>query len=141
MPRPFVFVMHETNRKLRGHAFLPGAKELAKLPKPHAQDKAPAPERIAHLHYFGGPFDLWVVEGQPDLEDPEDPDFEFFGYVALSHMPEGAEWGYQSARYLERQVLTGPPGLSFVIERDCYWDPRPMWQCERSGLTLPGAGR
>jgi hypothetical protein len=127
------FTMHETNRTLRGHGFLPEPAELARLPKLYAQDAVPPQDTMIYLHYFGGPFDFWVAEGQPDHSDPEEPDFEFFGYVRYEHMPDGAEWGYQSARYLEEQVFR-PRGFPFVVERDIRWKPKPMWECHRSGL-------
>jgi hypothetical protein len=122
----------ETQRTRRGHAFMPPEVELVKLPRIYGQEKVRAEDKIAYLHYFGGPFDFWVTEGGP-VDGPNGRDFEFFGYTLIDGMNDCAEWGYQMASDMEQQVFQ-PRGLPFVIERDCWWKPRPMWECDRTDL-------
>lgn len=127
-PHPMV----ETQRVLRGHEFLPPARARAQIPGCYGQDHIPPADKTIHAHYFGGPYDLWVTEMWQ--EDDEPGQWRAFGYVRFVHMPENAEWGYQSLNELEQLRATGPDGTPVIIERDVAWQPKPMWACDGSGI-------
>lgn len=113
--------MDETQRKRRGHAFLPPKAVLSKLPNLYGTEGAPFEHKTIWAHYFGGPFDWYIAELDPETN-------EAFGYTRRSDYPDGAEWGYISLTELEG--LTGRIQLgdySFTkaaVERDVHWKPR-----------------
>ena len=102
----------ETQRKRRGHAFLPPAD--IEIPPLGATDETKAANKLIPLHYFSAGGDWWVAELDREAG-------EAFGYVKLTAYPEGAEWGYFDLAELEQlNVLHG----LVIIERDLYWTPR-----------------
>jgi hypothetical protein len=101
----------ETQRKRRGHAFLPPENILAKIPRLYGAEKDDDP--VVWLHYFCASGDWWVTE-------VDQRNWEAFGYAKLAAFPGGAEWGYIDLEELEE--LNVHHGL-VIVERDCYWTP------------------
>ncbi len=93
------------------------------LPK-HLEETLPAlggqegmgEEAIAHVKFFT-PWSHWTWYASE--YDPKDR--LFFGLVVGDY----TEYGYFSLDELES--VSGPEGLR--IERDLYWDPRPIREC------------
>lgn len=85
------------------------------LPPLYAQESSKDP--IVHLKFFtpDANWTWYVTEGSPRGDD-----FIFFGYV----IGLDSEWGYFSLAELES--VRGPLGLP--IERDLYFEPRPLSQ-------------
>ena len=74
------------------------------------------------LKFFGGSSWTWYVQDGKKLPNG---DWEFFGKVVSSLCPEG-ELGY--FRLSELQAVRFPP-FNLGIERDMYWHPKPISQC------------
>lgn len=111
----------ETQRDRRGHNFYPPKSVLKKIPALYATDgTTPLAEKTIHLHYFGGPYDAWIAEFDPETGMA-------FGYVEIGGHGEG-EWG--SVYLPEVEELNLQRGL-IVIERDLYWEPVPFSQALR----------
>jgi hypothetical protein len=101
----------ETQRRRRGHNFFPPQSIAKKVPALYTTD-AQGVDAIVHLHYFGGSADWYITEAN----------FEtglVFGWAELA--PGCGEWGYSNLPEMEA-VNTG----LIVIERDLYWEPKPM---------------
>lgn len=92
-----------------------------KLPILYSQENIEDP--ICSLKYFtpDSSFSWFILEG----EKQEDGDWLFFAKVVSSLCPEG-ELGY--VRLSELQSIRGP--LNLGIERDLYWEPKPISQCK-----------
>ena len=103
--------MLETQRKRRGHNFLPP--KTVKVPGIMATDGIPVADKSIPLHYFCASGDWYIAEA--DFETGE-----AFGYAKLAAYPDGAEWGYIDLNELEQLNVHG--GL-VIVERDCYWTP------------------
>lgn len=101
--------MQETQRKRRGHNFLPP--KSVKVPALMSTDGIPFAEKSIPLHYFSAAGDWWIAEADFDSG-------EAFGYVKLAAYPDGAEWGYIDLNELER--LNVHHGL-VIVERDMHW--------------------
>jgi hypothetical protein len=101
----------ETQRKRRGHAFLPPKAVLKKVPALYGQEGA-GESATVHVHYFLGGWDWYLTE--------LDSDGTGFGLVKSPMMPEG-EYGYVSLQELE-ELRAG----IFVVERDLDWTPVPV---------------
>jgi hypothetical protein len=134
----------ETQRKLRGHDFLPGDAELAKIPGAYETEDVRESFKKVHLHYFVPGGDWWLVEvWQEDAgSDTEPPLWMGFGYTRFASMPEGAEWGYVSLNELEelnvRPPLPDPPPYpqayiaivpQIIVERDLGFTPQLAHKC------------
>lgn len=113
--------MLETQRKRRGHAFLPPKAILRRVPLLYDTDSTPAEDKMIWIHYFAAGSDYWIAE----LDSVA---CEAYGYARHAHHPEGAEWGYICLPDLEQISLPGRindrrvPGL-IIIERDMHWTP------------------
>jgi hypothetical protein len=115
----------ETQRRRRGHAFLPPRDQLNAIPELYATEKdGPLEHRTIHAHYFAGGCDWWVAE----LDRVE---WIAFGYAQI----QMGEWGNFSLTEIERVNVAGRivtnggqmrrvPGL-VVVERELDWTPRP----------------
>lgn len=108
-------VRRELNRARRGHNFFPPVAVERKVPALGANDvpDMDVEDAIVHLHYFSPSGDWYVTEWNKVTG-------EAFGWAEL--MPGCGEWGYMSLPEMEA-VYAPPFG---IIERDCYWDPKPM---------------
>jgi hypothetical protein len=105
--------VNETQRKRRGHNFLPPKAVLGKTPMLRTTDGIPFDDKTIWVHYFCAAGDWWIAELDAETG-------EAFGYTSLSASPEGAEWGYVSLEELEQ--VNAHHGL-VIVERDCYWEP------------------
>ena len=103
--------MIETQRRRRGHAFMPPTSVV--IPKLGKTEKVPVGDKLIPLHYFAASGDWWIAELDRETGWA-------FGYVKLSVNPDGAEWGYIDLAELE--TLNVMNGL-VIVERDCYWTP------------------
>lgn len=113
----------DTQLERRGHTFLPPAAELAEIPTLYATKAVPTADKIVHLHYFAPNGDWWLTE--LDVEEGLG-----FGWACLNGDDQNAEWGYVSLEELEQlNVLRG----LVIVERDCYWTPKPARECELPG--------
>jgi len=108
--------VEETQRKRRGHAFLPPKAVLDKIPALYGTDSVPAEDKIVWLHYFSAASDHYITELDPETG-------EAFGYAKLASFPEGAEWGYVYLPELEQVNVSH--GL-VIVERDMHWEPKPF---------------
>ena len=107
----------DTQRRRRGHRFMPTATERRSWPSEDAR-ALPATQRTIRVHYFMGGHD-WFICGF----DTEDPDLAY-GFTIVGADISQAEWGDNSLPELE--TYSGHPPLRMVIERDCYWKPVPF---------------
>jgi len=91
------------------------------LPKLYSQEEVADP--ICQLKYFtpDSSFSWFIVEG----EKQEDGDWLFFGKV-VSHLCPDGELGYVLLSQL--QEIRGSLGLP--VERDLYFSPKELSQCE-----------
>lgn len=103
--------MEETQRRLRGHQFMPTKVQMRKIPAMGATESTPAEDKIIGAHYFCASADWYIAELDPETG-------QAFGYARLATYPEGAEWGYIDLAELEAARLR-----PFVVERDMYWSP------------------
>src|SRR5580704_14134701 len=112
--------MDETERRRRGHRFLPTQDVLRKMPKLYATDGTPAEEKTIFAHFFSAGTDHYVAEMELD---PTEGDWIAYGYTVLASQPEGQEWGYTNLRELEAVNVRTTQGLSVIVERDMHWTP------------------
>lgn len=119
----------ETQRKRRGHNFLPP--KSVKVPALYTNDDVPAEDQVVVLHYFAATGDWWLTEMGVSETNGR---LTGFGYVRLSAFPEGAEWGYVDLGELE--AVNAHHGL-VIVERDCHWTPVTMWELA-SSARWPG---
>jgi len=103
--------MIETQRKRRGHRFLPP--KSVKVPAMGTTDGIPFAEKSIPLKYFAASGDWYIAEA--DFETGE-----AFGFTKLAVYPDG-EWGYIDLNELER--LNVHRGL-VIVERDMHWTPK-----------------
>jgi DUF2958 family protein len=93
-----------TQRRRRGHDFLPPKALLKRIPQLDATaDQEPA-DTMIWLHYFGPAGDWWITELDAD-------EGYAFGYVRLSAMPDCAEWGSIDLAELEALTVTVPVSI------------------------------
>ncbi len=119
----------ETQRRLRGHAFLPPKRVLDKAPAAYATENIAAEDKTIMAHYFSGGADYYIAEmWQEPGEDGELGRWMAFGYAKLASHPEGQEWGYLDLNELEQVRGRTPQGLPVIVERDMHWDPTPFSQ-------------
>jgi hypothetical protein len=118
-------VRKQVNRARRGHNFYPPLEVERKIPALGATDNPDmdVEDTIVYLHYFSPSADWYVTEWNPVTG-------EAFGWAEL--LPGCGEWGYMSLPELESIYI--PPFT--IIERDMYWDPKPM-----SAVLKERAGR
>ena len=103
-PAPLV----ETNRRIRGHKFVPS--ESRKWPSIEEARRQSVDSVRIHAHYFVGAADWYVAGYDPQTHTA-------FGYACIGD-PMNAEWGEFSLAELEavRVGIYKQP-----IERDCYY--------------------
>ena len=119
----------DTQRRLRGHAFLPPRKVLEKAPAAYATEDIGAEDKMIIAHYFSGGADYYIAEmWQEPGEEGEPSRWMAFGYARLASHPEGQEWGYLDLDELEQVRGRTPQGLPVIVERDMHWDPAPFSQ-------------
>jgi hypothetical protein len=99
----------ETQRKRRGHAFLPPKVILKRIPRIYATENTRTENKMVWIHYFSAAGDWYVTEYDPNTG-------EAFGYARL-----GAEWGYIDLNELEQ--VNAFHGL-VIVERDMFWTPK-----------------
>lgn len=105
--------MTETQRRRRGHAFLPPKDVLRRIPAIYATENTPAADKTVWVHYFAASGDWYLTELDQETG-------EAYGYVKLAAYPEGAEWGYFDLGELEQVSVFN--GL-VIVERDMHWTP------------------
>jgi hypothetical protein len=124
--------MAETQRRLRGHDFLPPPGERRRIPGERATEHVPLAEKVIHVHYSCASADWWIAEIWR-----EDGRWLAFDYAQFASMPECAEWGLIPLDELEEtRVNVGP--LTIIVERDLDWTPVPFWRT-RAEATLSAA--
>jgi hypothetical protein len=132
----------DTQRRRRGHDFLPPKALLKRIPALGATAKQDAADTVIWLHYFGVAGDWWITELDAD-------EGYAFGYVRLANMPEFAEWGGVDLAELEALTVSLPvsvhvgykvkadgsgevvesvlkpaqPLTVVAVERDRHWTP------------------
>jgi len=91
------------------------------LPALYSQEEVADP--VCLLKYFtpDSSFTWYILEGQKQ----EDGDWLFFGKVVSSLCPEG-ELGY----VMLSQIREVRGGLGLPVERDLYFDPKPLSKCK-----------
>lgn len=104
--------MLETQRKRRGHSFMPGPD--VQVPGLYATEGTTMDDKTIAVHYFCAVGDWYVAEADFDSG-------EAFGYAKLAAYPDGAEWGYFDLSELE--TLNAHHGL-VIVERVCFWTPK-----------------
>ena len=119
----------DTQRRLRGHAFLPPMRVLDMVPGAYATEDIAAEDKTIIAHYFSGGTDYYIAEmWQEPGADGEPSRWMAFGYARLASHPEGQEWGYLDLDELEQVRGRTPQGLPVIVERDIHWDPTPFSQ-------------
>jgi hypothetical protein len=119
----------DTQRRLRGHAFLPPKRVLDKAPAAYATKNIAAEDKTIIAHYFSGGADYYIAEMWQDPgEKGELGRWMAFGYARLASHPEGQEWGYLDLNELEQVRGRTPQGLPVLVERDMHWQPSPFSQ-------------
>lgn len=108
----------EPHQGLRRHKLLP-ADARAALPPLGAQDGAGL-DATVHVKFFSplGRYTFYVTEF-----DGEDI---LYGYVLSPLGDDCDEWGEASFREIAEAFVRGIP----AIERDCYWTPCKMRECD-----------
>ena len=130
----------DTQRRLRGHAFLPPRKVLDKAPGAYATENIAAEDKTIIAHYFSGGADYYIAEmWQEPGEEGEPSRWMAFGYARLASHPEGQEWGYLDLDELEQVRGRTPQGLPVIVERDMHWEPVPFSQI--TGVEHPAKAR
>ncbi len=92
-----------------------------RLPKLYSQEDEADP--ICHLKFFtpDAQWTWYIFEG----EKQEDGDWMFFAKV-ISHICPDGELGY----VLLSQLKTVRGALGLPVERDLYWNKKPLSQCK-----------
>ena len=135
----------DTQRRLRGHAFLSPRRVLDQAPAAYATENIGAEDKMIIAHYFSGVADYSFAEmwQEPD-EEGEPSRWMVFGYARLASHPEGQEWGYPDLNELEQARRRTPRGLPVLVERDIHWQPAPLRQIKgaehRAGAMLETCG-
>ena len=111
--------MNETQRRRRGHAFMPPKAILRRVPKLYGTESTPVEDKTIWVHYFSPSGDYYVAELDPETN-------EAFGFVRYQQYPPG-EWGYISLEELEQASYTARIMGRLVpmvgVERDMHWTP------------------
>lgn len=101
--------------QLRGHAFLPDAEELRRVPPLYATERTPLADKTVWIRYFAGAACEWLVMEYDPAEEVA------FGWADLGD-PQNAELGYFSLVELRVLLVRRPDGLPVVVERDLHWE-------------------
>jgi hypothetical protein len=130
----------DTQRRLRGHTFLPPARVLDKVPGAYATEDIAAEDKTIIAHYFSGGADYYIAEmWQEPGEEGQPCRWMAFCYARHASHPEGQEWGYLDLDELEQVRGRTPQGLPVIVERDLHWDPAPFSQI--TGVEHPAEAR
>jgi hypothetical protein len=130
----------DTQRRLRGHAFLPPKRVLDKVPGAYATENVEAEDKTIIAHYFTGGADYYIAEMWQERGEEEEPSrWMAFGYARLASHPEGQEWGYLDLDELEQVRGRTTQGLPVLVERDMHWEPTPFSQI--TGVEHPAEAR
>jgi hypothetical protein len=113
----------DTQRTRRGNDFLPPEDILSQIPPLYGTENTPPEDKTIFIHYFGPSSDHYIVELS---QREEDGHRIAFGYAVLAAHPDGAEWGYTDLTELEAVLGRSPQGLPLLVERDCWWTPKPF---------------
>ena len=78
-------------------------------------------ESLVYAHLFSGGYDYWVMGFDP-------VERIMFGYAKFAHMPDCAEFGYQSLLEIEEtnQSLMEQGKYLMIIENEANWEPVPF---------------
>jgi hypothetical protein len=122
----------ETQKRRRGHLFLPPRDVLNRIPEYYDTEHTIADHKVIWIHYFSGGCDWYLAE-------LDRVDWIGYGAADIGH---GPEWGPFSLPELERVRADGRivtlgmapqmhrvPGL-LIVERDCHWTPRTWGEIE-----------
>jgi|SRR5262245_6248021 len=112
----------DTQRRRRGHMFLPPVVVRRDTPELGATEGTPFDGKTLHAHYFVNGWDWYVAEADWNTG-------ECFGYVT----GEFPEWGYFNLRQLE---TIG--GRMWIVERDMHYTPRLFGAPSDLPLTVYG---
>jgi hypothetical protein len=97
----------DTQRRLRGHAFLPPRRVLDKAPAAYATENIAAEDKTIIAHYFSGGADYYIAEMWQEPGEVGEPSrWMAFGYARLASHPEGQEWGYLDLGEVHKRVNT-----------------------------------
>lgn len=97
---------------------LTAVERIKATPKTYETESVATKDKIAHLHYFRGGVDAWIVER--DVGDGTEPvpgegeQLQAFGKITLTGDKDDAEWGYISIQEL----------IENGVELDLYWEPQ-----------------
>lgn len=121
MPVSQRFALKELIKGEEGEFFVQKVLELAKtirdMPKTHETDFQQTKDKMAHLHYFRGGVDAWIVEKDVGDGTPDTRQYQAFGTITLfGGGIEEAEWGYISIQEL----------IENGVELDLHWTPKQM---------------
>ncbi len=132
-PRREANAAMDTQRRLRGHQFLPPKADLAKIPGALGQAQISEQDLMVHAHYFTASGDWWITELWQEEPEEEGGGGQWlaYGYALLAAYPDGAEWGTISLDELEQLRVNRPRGLPLIVERDMGWEPRPFREVQQ----------
>ena len=102
--------MNETQRRRRGHIFVPPADVRRRTPALNATEATPTADKVLWVKWFAGSWTWYAAEVDWDTGTA-------FGFVDGLEQ----EWGYFDLAELERTTV-GVRNM-LVIERDCWWTP------------------
>src|SRR5258707_866558 len=116
-----MITLNETQRRRRGHAFLPPKTVLAKIPALYETENIKSPDKMVWIHYFTSNADWYLCEvGENEGQ------LLGYNYCRPANNP-GGSWGYADLAELEElSVLNG----RVIVERDKWWTP-----CKFSEIT------
>lgn len=127
-------VFNETQRRTRGHAFLPPQVVRRKTPALYATEAVPLADKLVVAHYFAGGFDWYVVEADWTTG-------EAFGLV--KHNGD-VEWGYFWLGELEairpRSTFTATPAkpLSEPVAHEHPYEGQTLHHTHEFGAVQHG---
>ena len=99
------------------------AKTIETMPQTY-QTEGQGKAAVAHLHYFGGAVDAWIVERDMGDESGDLLQLQAFGLITLTGNRQDAELGYINIMEL----------IDNGIELDLHWTPKTI-----SELMTPSA--
>jgi hypothetical protein len=112
----------ETQRRLRGHAFSMPASVAAKVPALYATESTPRDEKTAYGKFFSGAWTWFIVE--MDWAEGEAFGYEIGpGGEGLTYIPLA---DLEAIRPRTAAQSSGGLRLSWVVERDLGWTPKPL---------------
>lgn len=89
---------------------------IENMPETYQTEGVKTEDKIAHLHYFSGASDWYVVEKDAGVKGEMQPpaQYQAFGYAVLNGDLQNAELGYISI----------PELIELNVELDLYWEPK-----------------